>query len=108
MLVTLPGIVMLVRVVLELNAEFPMLVTGRPLVVLGMVTSPPGPVYPVMVIAPLLVTKVNWACTAGGRAHSSSGSRPMVQAALNRSAIVFGHVVLARDVPARMGLRMEN
>ena len=32
-----------------------MLVTGRPLIVLGMVTAPPEPVYPVMVIAPLLV-----------------------------------------------------
>ena len=32
-----------------------MLVTGRPLVVLGMITTPPDPVYPVMVIAPLLV-----------------------------------------------------
>ena len=32
-----------------------MLVTGRPLIVLGMVTAPPGPVYPVMVIVPLLV-----------------------------------------------------
>jgi hypothetical protein len=32
-----------------------MLVTGRPLIVLGMVTAPPGPVYPVMVIVRLLV-----------------------------------------------------
>ena len=33
----------------------PMLVTGRPLIVSGMVTAPPEPVYPVMVIVPLLV-----------------------------------------------------
>jgi hypothetical protein len=32
-----------------------MLLTGRPSIVLGMMTSPPGPVYPVMVIAPLVV-----------------------------------------------------
>jgi Sec-independent protein secretion pathway component TatC len=32
-----------------------MLVTGSPLIVLGMVTAPPEPVYPVMVIVPLLV-----------------------------------------------------
>ena len=39
-----------------MNAESPMLVTGRPLIVLGMVSAPQaGPVYPVMVIAPLLV-----------------------------------------------------
>ena len=55
MLVTLLGIVTLVRLVQSENAESPMLVTGRPSIVLGMVTSPPGPVYPVMVIVPLLV-----------------------------------------------------
>ena len=31
----------------------PMLVTGRPLIVSGIVTVPPGPVYPVMVIPPV-------------------------------------------------------
>src|ERR1017187_7007741 len=51
-----------------------MQVTGSPLVVPGMVTHPPGPVYAVMVIAPLLVVKVNWACTTPGSANSSSGS----------------------------------
>ena len=44
MLVTLPGIVMLVRVVLELNAEFPMLVTGLPLIIPGMVNASLEPV----------------------------------------------------------------
>ena len=33
----------------------PMLVTGRPLIVLGMVTAPLEPVYPVMVMVPLFV-----------------------------------------------------
>src|ERR1035441_4633575 len=41
---------------------------------LGMVTALPEPLYPVMVIVPLLVVKVNWACTAAGSADSSSGS----------------------------------
>jgi hypothetical protein len=54
MLVTLLGMVTLVRRVHQENASYPMLVTGRPLIVLGMVTAPPEPVYPVMVIAPLL------------------------------------------------------
>ena len=74
MLVTLVPIVTLVRLVQLENGEpprlVPMLVTGKPLVESGMVTSPPGPVYRVMVIAPLLVVKVNWACTTAGRASS--------------------------------------
>ena len=53
MLVTLSGIVTLVRVVRELNAPGAIVVTGRPLIVLGMATAPPGAVYPVMVIVPL-------------------------------------------------------
>ncbi len=32
-----------------------MLVTGRPVIVLGMVTTPPEQLYPVMVMVPLLV-----------------------------------------------------
>src|SRR2546426_664240 len=55
MLVTLLGIVTLVRLVLYWNAESPMRVTGRPLIVSGMATAPPGPMYPVTVIVPLLV-----------------------------------------------------
>src|ERR1035438_5765612 len=51
-----------------------MLVTGKPSMVLGMITSPPGPVYRVMVIVPLLVVKVNWACTTTGSDNSRSGS----------------------------------
>jgi hypothetical protein len=56
------------------------LVTGRPLIVLGMVTAPLRQLGHVMVIAPLLVVKVNWACTAVGSANSSSGSNFMAQA----------------------------
>jgi hypothetical protein len=48
------GIVTLVRLVQLANAPSPMLVTGGPQIAFGMVTSPPGPVYPVMVIVPLV------------------------------------------------------
>ena len=37
------------------NAELPMLVTGNPLIVLGMVTTLRRPVYRMIVIVPLLV-----------------------------------------------------
>jgi hypothetical protein len=61
MLVTLAGIVMLVRLVHQVNAESPMLVTGRSLIVFVMDKAPDGrdgsPVYPVIVIvlSPLTV-----------------------------------------------------
>ncbi len=55
MLMTLSGIVTLVRLVQPENASHPMLVTNRPLIVSGMVTAPPGPMYPVIAIVPLLV-----------------------------------------------------
>jgi hypothetical protein len=51
-----------------------MLAIGRPLIVLGMVTAPPEPVYPEIVIVPLLVVQVNWACPAAGSASNSSSS----------------------------------
>src|ERR1035438_6632036 len=72
MLVTLLGTTTLARLMQSEKAKLPMLVTDRPLMVVGMVTAPPGPVYPVMVIVPLLVVKVNWACTTTGSASSSS------------------------------------
>ena len=72
MLVTLFGIVRLVTFVQPQNAWSPMLVTGRPFVVLGIVTAPPEPVYPVMVMVPLLVVKVYWACTTAGSANSNA------------------------------------
>ena len=52
MLVTLLGIVMLVRLVLVENALAPMLVTvpETPAIVVGMIPVPPDPVYPVIVI----------------------------------------------------------
>src|SRR3982751_302086 len=62
MFVTVLGIVTLSKVKHCQNAPLPIVVTGSPLIVEGIVTSPPGPVYFVMVIAPLLVVKVNWAC----------------------------------------------
>jgi len=83
MLVTPLGIITLVTVSLKKNAESPMLVTGRPLVEMGMVTAPPGPVYPVMVIAPLFVTKMNWACTTTGSVNTNTiVSKHLAQAVL--------------------------
>jgi hypothetical protein len=39
--------------------------------------APSVPAYPVIVIPPLLVVKVNWACTAAGHANkNSAGSNP--------------------------------
>src|ERR1035438_3379090 len=74
MLIMLPGIMMLVRFVLPWNALIPTIVTGKPLVELGMVTAPPGPVYRVMVIAPLLVVNMNCACTTAGSTNSASAA----------------------------------
>jgi len=71
--VTLLRMVTLVRLEQERNAPSPTLATGRSLILSGMVTSPPGPVYPVMVMVPLLVVKVNWACATAGIVKSSSG-----------------------------------
>src|ERR1017187_3308196 len=51
-----------------------MTVTGNPFVAPGIVTTPLGSLYAVMVIALLLVVKVNWACTTAGNATSSSHS----------------------------------
>jgi hypothetical protein len=48
MLVTLEGIVTLVRLVLYLNAAPAMLVTGKSEMISGIVTAPPAPVYPEM------------------------------------------------------------
>src|SRR6266550_4403346 len=72
MLVTLLGIVTPLTPVLWLNAPSPMLVTGSPFVALGMITGLLGPVYPVMVRAPLLVMKVNWECTVAGSKSQST------------------------------------
>ena len=59
MLVILFGIVMLVIEVLLTKALTPIATTGRPPIVAGIVTAPPVPVYPVMVIVLLLVEKLN-------------------------------------------------
>src|ERR1035441_4144506 len=96
MLVTLSGIVTLVRpapthiikggiklvnIVRVANARGEIPVTGRPLIVLGMVTGPTGPVYPVMMIVPLLVLQVNWACTTAGSVKSSNNNNRPARAA---------------------------
>ena len=49
MMRTLLGIVTLVRWILSLNAMSPMAKTASPLIVLGIFTAPPAPIYPVMV-----------------------------------------------------------
>ena len=80
MLVTLFGIVMLVIVLLLRKAFAPMATTGRPPIVAGIVTAPPAPVYPVMVIVLLLVEKLNpvtaatstFTCTALAEANAPS------------------------------------
>src|ERR1035437_4725073 len=72
MLQTLSGIVTLVTADLLWNAPVPIALTGRPLVSLGMRTPTSEPVYPVIVMAPVLVVKVNWACTTAGSANSES------------------------------------
>jgi hypothetical protein len=45
MLVTLLGIVTLVRLAKPENAAYPMLVTGRPLITPGITITPPDPLY---------------------------------------------------------------
>src|SRR5947208_1487939 len=50
--VILLGMATLVIAAFVKNAWPPILVTGRPLMVSGMVTAPPEPLYPVIVIAP--------------------------------------------------------
>ena len=54
MLVRLLGKATLVRLEQEENAELPMLVTGRPSIVSGMATAPPGPRYLVIVSIPFV------------------------------------------------------
>jgi hypothetical protein len=51
MLLMLLGILTLVRLRCE-NAELPILVTGKPFIVLGMSTTASAPVYSVIVRAP--------------------------------------------------------
>src|ERR1035441_919113 len=94
MAVTLSGIVTLFRALQPWNAELAMLVTGQPLIVSGMLTTPLvlAQVHPpVMVIAPLLVTQVKhpWAWTARGSMSSSRGSSPVKQAVLKLHAALF-------------------
>jgi hypothetical protein len=55
MLVTLAGIVTLVSLPWKANASEPIRATDRPLILDGIDTAPPGPVYAVMVIVPRFV-----------------------------------------------------
>jgi hypothetical protein len=61
-----------------------MLVTGMPLIVAGMITAPPEPVYPVMVMMSknLSFTYLNCACTTAGSINSSSSGRSLAATAL--------------------------
>lgn len=78
MLVRLLPIVMLVRLVQKKNAPLPMLVTGKLLVVSGIITAPPGPVYSWMFSEPSkLVVKRNWARSATGVATTARITQPI-------------------------------
>jgi hypothetical protein len=63
-------------VVLLKKAPLLMLVTGYPLVVLGMFNTVGFPVYPVIVIAPLLVVNVNCARTTACSSTATSRQIP--------------------------------
>src|SRR5271155_685284 len=96
MLVMLEPRLMPVTVKQFWNAPWPMLVTGRPFVMFGTVTNPPGPVYCTRVSAPLLVVKTNWARIAGGVAKSSKTKRA-------------GHVLkTAQAVPGFAGVSLAE
>ena len=90
MLVTLLGIVKLVRLKQSLNAPPPMRVTVLLLVDIGIVTAPPKPVYWYTLSEPsLFVVKMNWACTVAGNASSRrSGSSFMVSIPTNHKNII--------------------
>jgi hypothetical protein len=77
MLATVLGIVTLVTFVKSPNAKYPMRVTGKPLIVAGITTSPPAPLYRVMVIVLLLVMKVNWACAVLAANRTRTPKIPM-------------------------------
>src|ERR1039458_9778147 len=77
MLVTLSGMVTLVRPEVS-NAFGPMLVTGKPLVELGITTTRLVAIYAVMVMAPLFVVRMNWACTEAGSANSASAANAWI------------------------------
>jgi len=63
MVATVSGRVRLVTLTAPWKASGPMLVTAYPSTESGTTTAPPGPVYPVMVIAPAFVETVNCART---------------------------------------------
>src|SRR5665647_834732 len=77
MLVTVSGMLMLLMFPTLLggaNVVLEMAVTCKPLIVLGMLTGPDGPVYPVMVMVPLFMVNVNCACVTAGSNMSSNAA----------------------------------
>ena len=59
------------------KALFAMAVTGRPLMVAG-ISPPLKVVLPVMVIAPLLVVKVNCACATAGSNSTAPANQTQI------------------------------
>src|ERR1035441_9339043 len=55
-----------------------------------------------MVIAPLLVTNWNWACTTAGSANSNSSGSHVAQAVLKHPDFVLGHVGLTVELAVFM------
>ena len=81
MLMTVSGIVTLVRLVFGRSqapskAPLPILVTGFPSVVTGITTSPPGPVYFVIVTVPSWISQLNCACTVAVTPTSNPAAKP--------------------------------
>src|ERR1017187_10274550 len=77
MLLTVAGIVTLVRTALPANALVPMLVTGSPLSRAGRLSADNGqhmPVGPVIVMAPALVVQFKMTCH-----HGTAGQRSKVE-----------------------------
>src|ERR1700683_4347539 len=84
MTATLVPTVTLARVELLKNAASPMLVIARLLVVLGMTTAPPGPVYLAMFREPsLLVVNIYWACAITGDNSDRSISKSCAAQAID-------------------------
>ena len=105
MLVTLFGIVTPARLVQVSKAWLPMLVTSRPLVVLGMITSLPRPVYAIIVIVPLLVVKLNWASTLVGNVRRSSNARIIHKAEKEQGGFVFMAVLVLKYLRQFVGAK---
>jgi hypothetical protein len=74
-------------------------VTGKPFMVLGIVTDSSEPVNPVIVISPLVAVKRNCAWTVADSVNSNRrGSSISVQAVFEDVVIALEHLVLASEV----------